>query len=101
MEPKKRGGGIIKQIPKQPTLYLGILVISITGCRSIENREIPVQPPPNPQAATLPNNPNFVTEVVREVGQAVVRIDATRTVEVPAVGNNPLRERFWHCIIQV
>jgi len=96
MELKKLRGETIQQILKQPVLYLGILIIgSSAGCESLGNREVnQVQPSPTQQTANLQNNANFVAEVVREVGPAVVRIDATRTVEVPAA-SNPLIERFF------
>jgi len=97
MELKKCRGETIQQILKQPVLYLGILIIgSSAGCESLGNREVnQVQPSPTQQAANLQNNANFVAEVAREVGPAVVRIDATRTVEVPAAASNPLIERFF------
>lgn len=98
MELKKWCGETIKQIFQQPVLYLGILIVgSSAGCESLGNREVSqVQPSPAQQAANLQqNNANFVAEVVREVGPAVVRIDATRTVEVPAAARNPLIERFF------
>ena len=96
MKMRKWRGETIEQIFKQPILYLSILVIgSSAGCESLGNREVQVQPSPTQPTANLQNNPNFVTEVVRDVGAAVVRIDATRTVEVPAAFGNPLIERFF------
>ena len=93
---KKWRGETIKQIFQQPILYLGILLIgSSAGCESLGNREVQVQPSPTQPTANLQNNPNFVSEVVRDVGSAVVRIDATRTVEVPTAFGNPLIERFF------
>lgn len=94
MELKKLHREPIKQIFKQPVLYLGMLVIGSAGCESLENRATQIQPSPTQQVAQ-PNNSNFVAEVVQEVGPAVVRIDATRTVEVPAAATNPLIERFF------
>jgi S1-C subfamily serine protease len=48
--------------------------------RVIRKQEVnQVQPSPTQQTANLQNNANFVAEVVREVGPAVVRIDATRS----------------------
>ncbi|MUL39275.1 HhoA/HhoB/HtrA family serine endopeptidase [Gloeocapsopsis dulcis] len=93
MELKKLRGETIKQISKQPALYLGILIIGSAGCDSL-GRDTQVQPLPTQPVANLQNNANFVTEVVQEVGSAVVRINATRTVEVPAA-SNPLIERFF------
>ncbi|OWY67922.1 serine protease [cyanobacterium TDX16] len=93
---KKWRGETIKQIFQQPILYLGILLIgSSAGCESLGNREVQVQPSPTQPTANLQNNPNFVSEVVRDVGSAVVRIDATRTVEAPTAFGNPLIERFF------
>lgn len=42
-------------------------------------------------------NPNFVTDVVKQVGPAVVRIDASRTVsqELPDAFNDPFFRRFF------
>ncbi|AFZ30647.1 HtrA2 peptidase [Gloeocapsa sp. PCC 7428] len=95
MELKNLHKETIKQIFKQPVLYLGMLVIGSAGCESLENRNAQIQPSPTQQVANLQNNANFVAEVVQEVGPAVVRIDATRTVEVPAASSNPLIERFF------
>jgi S1-C subfamily serine protease len=43
------------------------------------------------------SNPNFVTNVVQQVGPAVVRIDSSRTVEsqVPDEFNDPFFRRFF------
>ncbi|MEY3868589.1 MAG: hypothetical protein RLZZ338_2480 [Cyanobacteriota bacterium] len=50
-------------------------------------------------AAPIPgiNNPNFVTNVVQQVGPAVVRIDSSRTVEsqLPEEFNDPFFRRFF------
>lgn len=53
-----------------------------------------LQTSPIEQATSVPNNLNFISEVVQAVGPAVVRINATRTVEVPGAAGNPLIERF-------
>ena len=86
----------IERFINQPTLYIMVLLLgSSAGCVSQGNREVTQgQPSPLEQAA-VPNNLNFIAEVVRNVGQAVVRIDATRTVEVPGSASNPLIERFF------
>lgn len=49
----------------------------------------------NPVAAAT--NPNFITNVVKQVGPAVVRIDATRTVQSrgPAEFNDPFFRDFF------
>lgn len=80
----------------RPNLYLMVLIVgSSAGCVNLgERAATQAQPSPLEQAAA-PNNLNFIAEVVRDVGQAVVRIDATRTVEVPGAGSNPLIERFF------
>lgn len=93
MELKKLRGETIKQISKQPALYLGILIIGSAGCESL-GRDTQVQLSPTQPPANLQNNANFVAEVVQEVGPPVV-INATRTVEVPAAASNPLIERFF------
>ena len=52
-----------------------------------------------PQMARLPGatDPNFVTNVVEQVGPSVVRIDASRTVttRVPDAFNDPFFRRFF------
>lgn len=83
---------------KQPTLYLAVLIIgSSAGCSNLRDREA-TQPQPSPAATNTllpPNNLNFIADVVREVGPAVVRINASRTVDVPGAFGNPLIERFF------
>ena len=78
---------------KQPTIYVAVLLLtSGTGCSYFKDGETRAQILPVDRP-TL-NNPNFIAEVVESVGPAVVRIDATRTVETPAE-SNPLIERFF------
>lgn len=93
----------MKHFSKQPTLYLAMFIIgSSAGCNDFRNREA-TQAQPNAtnteqnqsNQAAQPNNLNFVSEVARNVGPAVVRIDATRTVDVPGGSGNPLIERFF------
>ena len=83
---------------KQPTLYLAVLIIgSSAGCSNLRDREA-TQTQPSPAATNTllpPNNLNFIADVVREVGPAVVRINASRTVDVPGAFGNPLSERFF------
>ncbi len=83
---------------KQPTLYLAVLIIgSSAGCSNLRDKEA-TQPQPSPAATNTllpPNNLNFIADVVREVGPAVVRINASRTVDVPGAFGNPLIERFF------
>ena len=58
----------------------------------------PVAPPPTVRSS-FPGltDPNFIAEAVERVGPAVVRIDATRTVEVQAPDgfSNPLFRHFF------
>ena len=93
----------MKHFLKQPTLYLAMFIIgSSAGCTNITNPEARLAQPdatntgqnPSNQVSTQPNNLNFVSSVAQKVGPAVVRIDATRTVDVPGAGN-PLIERFF------
>lgn len=56
------------------------------------------QVPPQATPAIVPQaDPNFVTNVVDRVGAAVVRIDATRTVQsqTPEMFNDPRLRRFF------
>lgn len=83
----------MQRLLKQPTVYLAVLLLgSSTGCSYIQGGATQAQILPTDRP-TL-NNPNFIAEVVESVGPAVVRIDATRTVETPAAFN-PLIERFF------
>lgn len=93
----------MKHFLKQPTLYLAMFIIgSSVGCTDIRNPEARLAQPEatntgqnrSNQVAVQPNNLNFVSSVAQKVGPAVVRIDATRTVDVPGSGN-PLIERFF------
>lgn len=94
----------MKSFLKQPTLYLTMLIIvSSAGCTDFKNREaIQAQPETTnngqnllAQVSGAPNNLNFIAEVVQKVGPAVVRINATRTVDAPRGSENPLIERFF------
>ncbi len=61
-----------------------------------ENRTAIAQTAPVP--ATIPAaNPNFITDVVTDVGPAVVRIDASRTVSqgIPDIFNDPGFRQFF------
>lgn len=55
------------------------------------------QTAPATEAISPAANPNFITDVVTEVGPAVVRIDASRTVSqrVPDVFNDPAFRQFF------
>ena len=53
------------------------------------------QPTHSSIAALANSNPDFITNVVRQVGPTVVRIDATRTVnQTPAMFSDPLQRFF-------
>ncbi|MGF1937901.1 MAG: HhoA/HhoB/HtrA family serine endopeptidase [Nostoc sp. ChiQUE02] len=85
----------MKQLLKQPVLYLALLVIgSNAGCISTrEVRNAQQSPTPNPQPQTLSTiDANYITQVVQQVGPAVVRINSTRTVET---SSDPLLDRFF------
>ncbi len=85
----------IEHLIKQPAFYTAVLIVgSISGCVDRQERVATVPQQPVAQT-TAPNNLNFIANVVRETGQAVVRIDATRTVDVPSSFGNPIIERFF------
>ena len=89
---------------KKTKFYLIMLIISSSmGCTNFRNRDV-IQAQPsvnNPeqnssnQVTAQPDNVNFVAKVAQDVGSAVVRIDATRTVDAPSASQNPLMERFF------
>jgi len=88
----------MKHFLKQHALFITVLFIgSNAGCTYLREREAAqkLQTSPIKQATSVPNNLNFISEVVQAVGPAVVRINATRTVEVPGAAGNPLIERFF------
>ncbi|MEM8614091.1 MAG: HhoA/HhoB/HtrA family serine endopeptidase [Cyanobacteria bacterium P01_H01_bin.105] len=62
-----------------------------------ENRAAIAQVSPTAPAITPAANPNFITNVVTDVGPAVVRIDASRTVSqgIPDVFNDPTFRQFF------
>lgn len=63
--------------------------------------QVPTNPSPasptTPSAVLSAENSNFITNVVQKVGPAVVRIDATRTVQtqLPDAFNDPLFRQFF------
>jgi len=78
------------------TLFALIFLSSTAGCVSLGSRDVTqAQPSAVEQSANQQTNANFIAQVVREVGPAVVRIDATRRVEVPVRSIDPLIERFF------
>ena len=62
-----------------------------------ENQVAVAQASPAAPAIAAAANPNFITDVVNEVGPAVVRIDASRTVSqrIPDVFNAPTFRQFF------
>jgi S1-C subfamily serine protease len=78
----------IQRLLKQPVFYFFLWTIgSSTGCTSLRDSK-PVQQEPLASApkTILPQpvrsmNPNFIANVVDQVGPAVVRIDASRKVD--------------------
>ncbi len=68
-----------------------VVLLSSTGCTHLRGNETQAQLLPADR--TAPNDANFIAEVVKSIGVAVVRIDATRTIE-PSV-SNPLIERIF------
>ncbi len=84
-----------KHFIKQPAFYIAVLIVgSSSGCVDTRQRAAITPQQPGTQTAA-PNNLNFIANVVQDVGQAVVRIDATRTVDVPSSFGNPIIERFF------
>lgn len=84
-------------------------VVCLSGCSLLPTKTITTQPSdaqiqntPAPTSATVPpiisssGNPNFVVAVVQNVGDAVVRIDSSRTVTSrPDNFENPFFGRFF------
>lgn len=102
---------------KQLTLYLTLLSIGggagVLGSRYLQAEkgfqetslampqvQQPLLPQPNSTPGTTGiqfNNDNFIAEAVKQVGPAVVRIDAARKIEskLPEPFQNPLFKRFF------
>jgi len=92
---------------KLPLLYLVALAVSSTGCRSIgldpATQAPPAQPaspaqnaPASPSEPVPPptlNSLDYVAQIVQQVGPAVVRINAARTV-TQSSGDSPF-DRFF------
>lgn len=58
-----------------------------------QSSNTPVPPPSNPPIANSGGNPNYVAQVVEQVGPAVVRVNSTRTLQQPT--NDPYLRRFF------
>lgn len=65
-----------------------------------ENQAAIAQTSPATSAIAPTANPNFITDVVTDVGPAVVRIDASRTVSqrIPDVFNDPTFRQFFGAV---
>jgi S1-C subfamily serine protease len=100
---------MIKRLLKQPVFCLALC---IAGCSagSLSNRDVTVTPeaiaptqstpiqsaPPVTQAQTAvvrTDNPDYVAQVVQQVGDAVVRINSSRAVQQRS--QNPIIDRFF------
>ncbi|MGG6293564.1 HhoA/HhoB/HtrA family serine endopeptidase [Leptolyngbya sp. AN02str] len=95
---------------KQPLVYLSLFLLG-AGSFVAGDRLLNVQAVSSPQPQTvsqLPaggstgalfsaSNPNFIAQAVEQVGPAVVRINASRTVttQVPEMFNDPFFRRFF------
>lgn len=88
----------MQHLLKHSKLYLVVLLLSgSAGCTYLKGEATQAQIFPFNLRGDRPTltDPNFIAEVVKSVGPAVVRIDATRTVETPYAFNNPIIERFF------
>jgi S1-C subfamily serine protease len=74
---------------KRMPLYLALL---LTGCISTKEVKNPLQIPTSQQPLRTNIDANYITQVVQQVGPAVVRINSTRTVDVAP--QDPFLERF-------
>ncbi|WP_219898256.1 HhoA/HhoB/HtrA family serine endopeptidase [Phormidesmis priestleyi] len=96
----------VKQILKHSAFYLALLTASSSvGCSAIRGSSQPQEPilsQTAPVAPTQPNqltpirssdNPDYVTQVVKQTGPAVVRINSTRTVQEEL--QDPSIEQFF------
>lgn len=89
------------------SILVGVTLIPLGGCNLGSSREAQVQPSPSVQSpvvnssvesnnrtAALPSisDPNFVVAAVKQVGPAVVRINASKTVasRLPEAYNDPV-----------
>jgi Do/DeqQ family serine protease len=105
--PLKQQVGILTRFSRVRFLTLACLGASLTTLGTcvatypgspLALRAIAQVPPAagsSPTAAMVPSN--FITNVVHQVGPAVVRIDASRTVktQVPAIFNDPFFRQFF------
>lgn len=89
----------------------GVMVVMLGGCTSLKQTSAQIQPShAQTQKNTVPTteiappaifsssgDPNFVVQVVQKTGNAVVRIDSTRTVttQVPDEFSDPFFSRLF------
>jgi S1-C subfamily serine protease len=96
----------MNRLLKHPVFYLALLLtgcgvdlppeqsITVTPEPAISTQATPAQPAAAPaQPSIRTDNPDYVAQVVKQVGDAVVRINASRTVQQEA--QNPLLDRFF------
>ncbi|KAM3092779.1 HhoA/HhoB/HtrA family serine endopeptidase [Phormidesmis sp. 146-35] len=95
---------MIKRLLKQPVFCLALWIAGCSG--ALSNRDVTVTPEaiaptqsaptqsatPAAQPAVRTDNPDYVAQVVQQVGDAVVRINASRTVQQQS--QNPI-DRFF------
>lgn len=76
---------------------VGAYATGLTNSRSIQPVQAQMPAATSPATALLPADSNFVTQVVNQVGPAVVRINATRTVtsQAPESFNDPFFRQFF------
>ncbi|MGA1133912.1 MAG: HhoA/HhoB/HtrA family serine endopeptidase [Prochlorotrichaceae cyanobacterium] len=92
------GGSYLAWSPQSPLAALGLPGSGSNLAIASPPSTSPTAIAPHTSAALTAANPNFITSVVQQVGPAVVRIDATRTVEsspVPDLFNDPFFQHFF------
>ncbi|MDK3155703.1 HhoA/HhoB/HtrA family serine endopeptidase [Kamptonema cortianum] len=90
---------------QKPLTYLSLVLlgsgITLAGTHTLSRSPLPLLEQSAiaqaPNRALTPTNGNFVTQVVQDVGPAVVRIDASRRVSrrVPQAFNDPALREFF------
>lgn len=94
---------------RKPFTYVSLMLlgagIATAGNQALQSQVLSTKPAiaqevtaPSRTAASLPTNgSNFISQVVENTGPAVVRIDASRTVQtqVPEAFNDPMFRRFF------
>ncbi|MCD8487548.1 MAG: trypsin-like peptidase domain-containing protein [Desertifilum sp.] len=90
---------------QKPLTYLSLVLLgsgmTLAGTQTLSRSPLPLLEQSAiaqaPNRALTPTNGNFVTQVVQDVGPAVVRIDASRRVSrrVPQAFNDPALREFF------